>query len=89
MVTADYPSLIDLIQESGGYVLCPGIQPAWYEEKYKIAGCERVTVRHFKLPTKRYESIDCLLWLNHATGLLRWGIVSSTCAQVASKNMAV
>lgn len=54
--------VIDLIQESGGYVMCPGIEPTWYEEKYKIVGYKRKSVREFNFPLKRYESVDCFLW---------------------------
>ncbi len=62
LVTDDYESIINMIQESGGYVLCPGIQPEWYEETYKTAGYQRETVRTFQLPIKRYEAADCFLW---------------------------
>ncbi len=60
-VTDDCESIIKMIQESGGYVFCPGIQPEWYEETYKTAGYQRENVRTFQVPI-RYEAADCFLW---------------------------
>ncbi|XP_064405784.1 uncharacterized protein LOC135350866 isoform X2 [Halichondria panicea] len=62
LVTDDYESIINIIQESGGHVLCPGIQPEWYEEMYKANGYHRENVRTLQLPIKRYEATDCFLW---------------------------
>ena len=61
-MTEDYQRVLGLIQEEGGYVLCPGIQPAWYEDKHKAVGFQRENIRAFKFPRKRYESVNCLLW---------------------------
>ena len=89
MITDDFLSIIDLIDESGGYVLCPGMQPDWYEETYKTAGYQRDKVREFQLPTKRYESIDCLLWHKPCNRYAKLGDnlynVCSNCKQEGSR----
>ncbi len=41
------------------YTLCPGLQPKWYEEKKEI---RYNNIRMFDVPSKRFESKDCLLW---------------------------
>ncbi len=50
------------MDESGGYVLCPGLQPEFYEEQFKTAGYKRERIVDFQLPVKRYEAANCLLW---------------------------
>ena len=62
LITKDHQSLLNLIEDSSGYVLCPGIEPEWYEQRVKTAGYQREEVREFHLPVKRYESVECLLW---------------------------
>ena len=62
LITVDYQGIINLIEESSGYVLCLGMQPEWYKEKFKTAGYKREKVHEFQLPLKRCESVDCLLW---------------------------
>ena len=62
LITEDHQSILNLIEDSNGYVLCPGMDPEWYEERVKTAGYQHEKVRKFHLPVKRYESIECLLW---------------------------
>ena len=54
--------MVNLICEKGGYVLCPGLKPSFYEDKTAVVGYDREGVRVFTFPVKRYESSKCLLW---------------------------
>ena len=54
--------VLELVRKDGGFVLCPGLQPAWYEDKVGTVGFHRDGVTSFDVPIKRYESVKCLLW---------------------------
>ena len=54
--------ILSVVRDSSEYVLCPGLKPATYEDMVKTVGFHRQAIRIFDYPTKRYESIACLLW---------------------------
>ena len=55
--------VLSVVRDSSEYVLCPGLKPTTYEDMVKAVGFHRQAIRIFDYPTKRYESIACLLWL--------------------------
>ena len=57
-----FATVIDLISKKGGYVLCPGLKPSFYEDKLTTIGYDREGIRIFNFPIKRYEARKCLLW---------------------------
>lgn len=55
-----FDEIFDLL--GGKYSLCPGIDSSFYEDKVKVTGYHRDSVRMLSQPVKRYESTSCLLW---------------------------
>ncbi len=48
--------MLDILED----VLCPGLRYEWYEDMVASVGFHRHNVRIFEIPTKRYESVNCV-----------------------------